>query len=341
MAFEALNTAESRKRHLGIIEDVLAVNSYATPLLTPSEAVTLSGRSFTVATGDTTELKDYKRNQENEFDNVETEEKVYTLEEEKYWGRFVDKLDERDSNGQVNIEYVIARQAAKVVAPYLDELRFGAALGNVSDNVVMGKTAGANNAYNAVLDVSEKLDELGITKERLLFVTPSFYKAIKSEIVRLPHGDADKKVLGKGYVGELDDYTVYKVPSKFLPNVNALAAAPGVVTSPIQIDNTKYNDNVPGRFGELVEQLLYTGAYVLEHFQKYIITIADTKPAAKKSAQGKTVNRAKAWKTETAYKEGDTVTHEDKVYVAIKEITNSTTAPDSDSANWKEKTGKK
>ena len=341
MAFEELNTAESRKKHLGIIEDVLAVNSYSTPLVTSSDAVTLQGRSFTVATGNTTELKDYKRNKDNEFDHVEVEEKIYTLEEEKYWGRFVDQLDERDSNGQVNIDYVLARQTAEVVAPYLDKLRFDAALGNVSENVVMGKEKGANNAYNAVLDVSEKLDELGITKERLLFVTPSFYKAIKSEIVHLPQGDADKKVLGKGYVGELDDYTVYKVPSKFLPNVSALASAPGVVTSPIQIDNTKYNDNVPGRFGELVEQLLYTGAYVLEHFQKYIITIADTKPAAKESAQGKTVNRAKKWKTGTAYKEGDTVTHEDKVYVAIKDIPSSTNAPGSDSANWKEKTGKK
>lgn len=300
MAFEELNTAESRKKHLGIIEDVLAVNSYSTPLVTSSDAVTLQGRSFTVATGNTTELKDYKRNKDNEFDHVEVEEKVYTLDEEKYWGRFVDQLDERDSNGQVNINYVIARQAAEVVAPYLDELRFSAALGNVSDNVTMGKEAGANNAYNAILDVSEKLDELGITKERLLFVTP-----------------------------------------KFLKGVNALATAPGVVTSPVQVDNTKYNDNIPGRFGELVEQLLYTGAFVLEHFKKYIITIADSKPAAKKSAQGKTVNRAKAWKTGTAYKEGDTVTHEDKVYVAIKDITSSTNAPGSDSANWKEKTGKK
>ncbi|SND73030.1 Carbohydrate-binding family V/XII [Streptococcus pneumoniae] len=132
--------------------------------MTSSDAVTLQGRSFTVATGNTTELKDYKRNKDNEFDHVEVEEKVYTLDEEKYWGRFVDQLDERDSNGQVNINYVIARQAAEVVAPYLDELRFGAALGNVSDNVAMGKTAGANNAYNAVLDVSEKLDELGIQK---------------------------------------------------------------------------------------------------------------------------------------------------------------------------------
>ena len=337
MAFENLNTAESRKRHLGIIEDVLAVNSYSAPLVLSNDAVELNGRSFTVAKGNTTPLKDYRRNKDNQFDHVEVEEKVYTLNEEKYWGRFVDKLDERDSNGQVNIDYVIARQAAEVVAPYLDELRFGAALGNVSDNVAMGKTKGENNAYNAVLDISEKLDELGIIKDRLLFVTPSFYKKVKSEIVRLPQGDADKKVLAKGYVGELDDFTVYKVPSKFLPNVDALASAPGVVTSPLQVDDTKYNDNIPGRFGELVEQLLYTGAYVLEHFQKYIITIADNKPAAKESAQGEVIIRAKEWKTGTDYLAGDQVQSDGKVYEAIKDISASTTKPESDTTNWKEK----
>lgn len=337
MAFENLNTAESRKRHLGIIEDVLAVNSYSAPLVLSNEAVEMNGRSFTVAKGNTTPLKDYRRNKDNQFDHVEVEEKVYTLDEEKYWGRFVDKLDERDSNGQVNIDYVIARQAAEVVAPYLDELRFGAALGNVSDNVAMGKTKGENNAYNAVLDVSEKLDELGIIKDRLLFVTPAFYKAVKSEIVRLPQGDADKRVLSKGYVGELDDFTVYKVPSKFLPGVNALASAPGVVTSPLQIDDTKYNDNIPGRFGELVEQLLYTGAYVLEDFQKYIITIADNKPAAKKSAQGEVIIRAKEWKTGTDYLDGDQVQSDGKVYEAIKDISASATKPESDTTNWKEK----
>ncbi|GAD41473.1 hypothetical protein Javan59_0023 [Streptococcus phage Javan59] len=337
MAFENLNTAESRKRHLGIIEDVLAVNSYSAPLVLSNEAVEMNGRSFTVAKGNTTPLKDYRRNKDNQFDHIEVEEKVYTLDEEKYWGRFVDKLDERDSNGQVNIDYVIARQAAEVVAPYLDELRFGAALGNVSDNVTMGKTKGENNAYNAVLDVSEKLDELGIIKDRLLFVTPSFYKKVKSEIVRLPQGDADKKVLAKGYVGELDDFTVYKVPSKFLPNVDALASAPGVVTSPLQLDDTKYNDNIPGRFGELVEQLLYTGAYVLEDFQKYIITIADNKPAAKKSAQGEVIIRAKEWKTGTDYLAGDQVQSDGKVYEAIKDISASATKPESDTDNWKEK----
>ncbi|VMT41138.1 Uncharacterised protein [Streptococcus pneumoniae] len=40
MAFEELNTAESRKKHLGIIEDVLAVNSEYQLCYCPS-----SGRS--------------------------------------------------------------------------------------------------------------------------------------------------------------------------------------------------------------------------------------------------------------------------------------------------------
>ncbi|QJS37282.1 hypothetical protein HKM25_1576 [Streptococcus pneumoniae] len=42
MAFEELNTAESRKKHLGIIEDVLAVHSYSTPLVTSTRCSNLA-----------------------------------------------------------------------------------------------------------------------------------------------------------------------------------------------------------------------------------------------------------------------------------------------------------
>ena len=337
MPFEDINTATSRKKFLGIIEKVLQKKSYATPLVLSGEAIVLNGRSFTATKTNVTNLKDYQRNKTNEFDHAQTEEMTYTLNEEKYWGRFVDKLDQRDSNGQVNVDYVVARQAAEVVAPYLDLLRFSAAIGNVSENIVPGKTKGANNAYNAVLDASEKLDELGIEKERLLFVTPSFYKQIKSEIVLLPQGDTNQTVLYRGYVGQLDDFTVYKIPSKFLKGVHALATAPEVVVSPLQIDETKYNNNIPGRFGELVEQLLYTGAFVFEFDQKYIISIADNKPEAKKEAQGTLNLRADHWASGTAYKKDDLVQHGGKLYVATKEISSSTTAPNEDSANWTEK----
>lgn len=336
MPYENLNTATSREKFIGIIEEVLGRKSYSAPLVLTNDAVEMNGRSFTVTKTDTEALKDYKRNETNEFGHSKTEEKVYTLDEEKYWGRFVDKLDERDSNGQVNIDYVVARQASEVVAPYLDKLRFDAAIGCVSDNVVPGKTKGANNAYQAVLDASEKLDELGVTKERILFVTPSFYKSIKSEIVALPQGDAGQAVISRGYVGQLDDYTVFKVPSKFLLGVQALAAVREVVVSPLQVDETKYNNNIPGRFGELVEQLLYTGAFVFDFDHKYLISIADQKPEAKKSAQGITKLRAPEWVTGTDYAIGDQVQEGGKLYEATKEVKTSSTAPSADAANWKE-----
>lgn len=330
MAFQDLNTATSRDKFLGIIEQVVAVNTYSAPLVLSNDAIVMEGRNFTVTKSDLAKLQDYKRNGGNQYDYAQTEEKTYSLDQEKYWGRFVDKLDERDSNGEVNIDYVVARQAAEVVSPYLDKLRFDAALGNVSANVTYTEAS----PYDNVLDVSVKLDDLGVEKERLLFVTPKFYKEIKKEIVKLPQGDGNKVIVSKGYVGELDGFTVIKVPTKFLPGVQALATAPGVVVSPLQVNETKRNNNIPGQFGELVEQLLYTGAFVFDFDQKYIISIAAAKPEAKPEAQGVVKERKPAkFVAGKAYKVDDKVTHNGKVYKALKANTGAT-APDADSTNW-------
>lgn len=330
MVFQDLNTATSRDKFLGIIEQVVAVNTYSAPLVLSNDAIVMEGRNFTVTKSDLAKLQDYKRNGGNQYDYAQTEEKTYSLDQEKYWGRFVDKLDERDSNGEVNIDYVVARQTAEVVSPYLDKLRFDAALGNVSANVTYTEAS----PYDNVLDVSVKLDDLGVEKERLLFVTPKFYKEIKKEIVKLPQGDGNKVIVSKGYVGELDGFTVIKVPTKFLPGVQALATAPGVVVSPLQVNETKRNNNIPGQFGELVEQLLYTGAFVFDFDQKYIISIASAKPEAKPEAQGTVKERKPAkFVAGKAYKAEDKVTHGGKVYKALKANAGATT-PDADSTNW-------
>lgn len=330
MTFQDLNTATSRDKFLGIIEKVVEVHTYSAPLVLSNDAIVMEGRNFTVTKTDLAKLQDYNRNGGNQYDYAKTEEKTYSLDQEKYWGRAVDLLDERDSNGEVNVDYVVARQAAEVVAPYLDKLRFDAALGNVSKNV----TYTAGSPYDNVLDVSVILDDLGVDKERLLFVTPEFYKAIKKEIVKLPQGDGDKAVLSKGHVGQLDNFTVITVPSKLLPGVQALATAPGVVVSPLQVNQTKTNNNVPGFFGEVVEQLLYTGAFVFDFDQKYIISIASAKPEAKPEAQGKVKDRQPAkFVAGKSYKAEDKVTHNGKVYKAVKANTGAT-APDADSTNW-------
>ncbi|MGM7689768.1 sugar-binding protein [Staphylococcus felis] len=269
-----------KNKHLGIIEKVTAAQSYSTPAVISKDGIFMQGRSFTVMKGDVSELKDYKRNEENKFDYAKIEETTYFLDQEKYWGRFVDALDKRDTEGNIDINYVVARQASEVVAPYLDDLRFKTLARNKQKHITLNGEA--DQHYDAVLDVSVELDEINAPKNRVLFVTPKFYKAIKKFVVALPQGDNNQQVLGKGVQGELDGFTVVKVPSKMLQGVEAMAVIGEVLASPIQADMAKMNSNIPGRFGTLAEQLLYTGAFVPEHLQKFIFTIGGSEVQTKR-----------------------------------------------------------
>ncbi|MDI3269069.1 hypothetical protein, partial [Pseudomonas sp. AL15] len=85
----------------------------------------------------------------------------------------------------------------------------------------------------------------------------------------------------KGVQGELDGFTIVKVPSKMLQGVDAMAVIGEVMASPIQANEAKTYSNVPGMFGTLAEQMLYTGAFVPEHLQKFIFTIGGTEVPTK------------------------------------------------------------
>lgn len=277
------NTTKKNK-HVGILEKVTAANSYATPALISNDAIFMQGRNFTVIKGDTTELKDYDRKNANPYDNVQITEQKYYLNEEKYWGRFVDALDKRDTEGNIDKDYVVARQAAEVVAPYLDQLRFSTMARNKAEHLTLGTAKDAT--YNSVLGVSEKLAEQGARGgRRVLFVSPSYYTKIKQYVVGLPQGDTNQRVLGMGVQGTLDGFVVVTVPSKFLQGVEAIATAGEVLASPIQADMAKENNNVPGRFGTLVEQLIYTGAFVPAHLQSKIFTIGGTEVTGEKDGE--------------------------------------------------------
>ncbi|MBN6095418.1 sugar-binding protein [Staphylococcus saprophyticus] len=263
-----------KNKHIGIIEKVTAKHSYSSPAIISNDAIFMEGRSFTVLKGDTSELKDYERNAQNEWDHPQIQETTYFLDQEKYWGRFVDALDKRDTEGNIDIDYVVAKQAAEVVAPYLDNLRFATLARNKAKHIALRTEEDAH--YDAVLDVSVELDEINASQNRILFVVPKYYKSIKKYVVGLPQGDTQQKVLGKGIQGELDGFIVVKVPSKILQGVEAMAIVGEVMASPIQANLAKLNSNVPGMFGTLAEQLIYTGAFVPQHLQKFIYTIGGT-----------------------------------------------------------------
>lgn len=265
------------EKHLGIVEKVTTANAYSSPAVISNDAIYMEGRSFTVLKGDTTSLQDYNREAANTIDNVKIEEVSYFLDQEKFWGRYVDRLDKRDTEGNIDVEYVVGRQASEVVAPYLDNLRFKTVVDNHEKHIALGSTE--DKEYDAVLDVSIELDEQGAAEgNRVLFVSPTFYKGIKKYVVNLPQGDNSQQVLGKGVQGELDGFTVVKVPSTYLQGVEAIATIGEVLASPIQVDATQVIEKQAGRFGETVQQLLYTGAFVPQHLQSKIFTVGGTAP---------------------------------------------------------------
>ena len=284
-------------KHLGIIKEVIPYNAYSTPAVLSDDKIFLQGRTFTVLETNEAELTDYKRNENNTLTTLKADETSYVLNEEKYWGMQIDDLDEHDLNTEVE-QYQVAKQTNKVVAPYLDKLRFATLIENTSDTVLTagttaeataettaGKTVRTN--YEAVIDAGVKLDELANNGRRLLFVTPTFYASIKKEIVKLPQGDNTGDALFKGVVGELDGALVIKVPNRILNTgdnaVEAILTVDNVLASPVQVDKFESGRLGAGKFGVFMQQLLYTGAVVLQKNQAKIITIAKKAPTAKKS----------------------------------------------------------
>lgn len=272
-------------KHLGIIKEVIPYNAYSTPAVLSDDQIFLQGRTFTILETNEAELTDYRRNENNTLTTLKADETSYVLNEEKYWGMQIDDLDEHDLNTEIE-QYQVAKQTNKVVAPYLDQLRFATLIGNSSDTVLTtGTTAGAN--YEAVIDAGVKLDELASNGRRLLFVTPTFYASIKKEIVKLPQGDNTGDALFKGVVGELDGALVIKVPNRILNTgenaVEAILTVDNVLASPVQVDKFESGRLGAGKFGVFMQQLLYTGAFVLQKNQAKIITIAKKAPTAKKS----------------------------------------------------------
>lgn len=269
-------------KHLGVIKEVLPYNAYSTPMILKDDSILLNGRTFTVLETNEAELRDYQRNTANELTTLKADETSYVLDIEKYWGLQIDDLDVKDLNTEVE-QYQVAKQTNKIVAPYLDQLRFATVIGNASKNVIPV----ADKEYDAVLDAGAELDELATSGTRYLFVTPTFYKAIKKRIVELPQGDRDNNVRYKGVVGELDGAIVVKVPNRILNtgdnSVDAVLTVDNVLASPVQVDKFESGRLGAGRFGVYLQQLLYTGAFVLQKNQPKIITIAKKTQTAKKS----------------------------------------------------------
>ena len=196
----------------------------------------------------------------NELEDVIT---AYTIGNDKSFKIAIDDGNyEQQALAKKAGEVMRAEMEEKVI-PMIDANRLlKAAVGAAAVSQYLSPTA--NDSYGDVLKMNEKLDECKAPiSGRVLWVTPAFYNAIKKEITTTIHADGyNDKLMGRGFVGELDGVPVVKVPSSYFPaNTSAIMVHRDALLGVEQIKTTRIITD-----SELVDGKVLVGRFIFDSF---------------------------------------------------------------------------
>ena len=224
-------------------------------------------KTVNVYTATTVALKDYDRTAtgdryggNNELQDVLT---PYTLTKDRTFKLTIDDGNAKQQVMAKRAGAIMKAQLQEQVAPEIDKYRIAVAA--TGANAVNQKiTATAGKAYLDVLKMSEFLDETQAPiAGRVLYVTPKFYTMIKDNIVTTTHGsEYISKLIGRGFVGELDGVPVVKVPTSYMPTKTyAVMWHKDAILGAKQIMKTRI---IPD--SELVDGTVLTGRFLYDAF---------------------------------------------------------------------------
>jgi len=134
------------------------------------------------------------------------------------------------------------------------------------------------DAYQDTLKLNEYLDECKAPLEgRVLWVTPAEYNLIKTAITTnvLASGYNDKLV-GKGFVGELDGVPVVKVPTSYFPTgVKAIICHRDALLGVRQVTETRIITDSEFVSGSILLGRFIFGSFILKGKEKGVAAIVD------------------------------------------------------------------
>lgn len=139
------------------------------------------------------------------------------------------------------------------------------------------------DAYQDTLKLNEFLDEVKAPLQgRVLWVTPAEYNLVKTAITTniLASGYNDKLV-GKGFVGELDGVPVVKVPTSYFPaGVKALMAHKDALLGVRQITETRIKTDSEFVSGSILLGRFIFDSFILKGKEKGVAAIVDGSSAS-------------------------------------------------------------
>lgn len=162
------------------------------------------------------------------------------------------------------------------IIPMIDADRLATAAAGATA-VSQAVTAGTD-AYQDVLKLNEYLDECKAPLSgRVLFVTPAEYTLVKTAITTeiLASGYNDKLV-GKGFVGELDGVPVVKVPTSYFPaGVKAILVHRDSLLGVRQVTETRIVTDSEFVSGSILLGRFIFGSFILKGKELGVASIVD------------------------------------------------------------------
>lgn len=196
----------------------------------------------------------------NELQDVST---AYEIKNDKSFKIAIDDGNYEQGALAKKAGEVMRAQMEEQVIPMIDMNRLAKAAAGATA-VSQATTASTSDAYTDVLAMSAYLDEAKApVAGRVLWVTPAYYNTIKKYITTTMHADEyNSKLVGRGFVGELDGCPVVKVPSSYFPTkTNAIMVHRDALLGVEQIKTTRIISD-----SELVDGKVLVGRFIFDSF---------------------------------------------------------------------------
>ena len=196
--------------------------------------------------------------------NTQTEEML--LKKDRSFIFNIDKLDEEESEEQVEAGSALARQLREVVIPEVDSYVY-AQMAENAGTIAEAAALTAETAYDAIVVGTEVLDDAEVPEtERVLVVSPEFYRIMKKspEINLDCDIAAEQRLLG--VIARVDGMDVVKVPSVRLPEgFGFMIAHPSATVAPVKLEDYGTHNNTPLSSGTIVTGRIVYDCFVLDN----------------------------------------------------------------------------
>ena len=177
----------------------------------------------------------------------------------------VDKLDNDETQGQLEAGTALARELREVVVPEVDTNVYKVMTDNAGTKPE-AVTLDKSNIYASVVTASQTLDDAEVPEtERVLVVTPATYALLK-QAVEFDHTEIGAEMRARGVVAMLDGAMVVKVPAVRLPEkFGFMLAHPSATVAPVKLEDFGIHDDTPLSSGTIVTGRICYDAFVLDN----------------------------------------------------------------------------